>query len=188
MYRVHKPKNPIWLPDSHFENDVAENRWDSTLIHKFGVDIQSQTEFRVRKQTKIVTRWPYWKVCLWKLIRFFLWPQSICKLDLCYENHVVYRQTDRRTDKLISAYPPLQEPCGLQTDGQTDGQTYGHVDSSIPSPASLGGDINIQSVACMTYMSPSAKYMVCVPGTAKSCFHEAQCCKALHDLQGKNKK
>ena len=115
---------------------------------------------------KIVTRRPYWKVCLWKSIGFFLWPQSICKLDLRSENHVAYRQTDGRTGgrkKMIPVYPPFQEPCGLQTDGQTEGQTCGQVDSSIPLPASLGGDINIQSIAYMTYMSSSAKYMVCVP-------------------------
>ena len=25
-YRVQKPKNPIWSPGGHFENDVAENQ------------------------------------------------------------------------------------------------------------------------------------------------------------------
>ena len=26
MYRVQKPKNLIWLPGGHFENDFAENQ------------------------------------------------------------------------------------------------------------------------------------------------------------------
>ena len=60
----------------------------------------------------------------WKSIGFCLWPPSTCiwnlklkfqsKLDLCSGNHVVYRQTDGRTegrtdrwtDKVNPVYPP----------------------------------------------------------------------------------
>ena len=51
---------------------------------------------------------PFWKWHHWKSIGFCLWPPSTCiwnlklkfqsKLDLCSGNHVVYRQTDGRTD------------------------------------------------------------------------------------------
>ena len=56
------------------------------------------------------------KVTCWKSIGFCLWPPSTCiwnlklkfhrKLDLCSGNHVVYRQTDGRTDKVNPVYPP----------------------------------------------------------------------------------
>ena len=64
----------------------------------------------------MVTRRPFWKWHCWKSIGFCLWPPSTCiwnlklkfqsKLDLCSGNHVVYRQTDRRTDKVNPVYPP----------------------------------------------------------------------------------
>ena len=56
----------------------------------------------------MAARRPFWKWRCWKSIGFCLWPPSTCiwnlklkfqsKLDLCSGNHVVYRQTDRRTD------------------------------------------------------------------------------------------
>ena len=52
---------------------------------------------------------PFWKWRRWKSIGFCLWPPSTgiwnlklkfqSKLDLCSGNHVVYRQTDGRTDR-----------------------------------------------------------------------------------------
>ena len=78
----------------------------------------------------MAARWPFWKWHRWKLIGFCLWPPSTCiwnlklkfqsKLDLCSGNHVVYRQTDRRTD------------------GRTD-----KVNPVYPPPTLLGGGINI---------------------------------------------
>ena len=56
----------------------------------------------------MAARRPFWKWQRWKSIGFCLWPPSTCiwnlklkfqsKLDLCSGNHVVYRQTDGRTD------------------------------------------------------------------------------------------
>ena len=72
----------------------------------------------------MAARRPFWKWHRWKSIGFCLWPPSTCiwnlklkfqsKLDLCSGNHVVYRQTDRRTDgqtdrrtdKVNPVYPP----------------------------------------------------------------------------------
>ena len=68
----------------------------------------------------MAARRPFWKRHRWKSIGFCLWPPSTCiwslklkfqsKLDLCSGNHVVYRQTDRRTDgqtdKVNPVYPP----------------------------------------------------------------------------------
>ena len=88
---------------------------------KFEVDIQSQSKVRVRKPKKsnMATRRPFGKWHRWKSIGFCLWPPSTCiwnlrlkfqsKLDLCSGNHVVYRQTDRRTDgrtRWIQYTPP----------------------------------------------------------------------------------
>ena len=81
---------------------------------KFEVDIQSQSP--ETKKSNMATRRPFWKWHRWKSIGFCLWPPSTCiwnlklkfqsKLDLCSGNHVVYRQTDRRTDKVNPVYPP----------------------------------------------------------------------------------
>ena len=56
----------------------------------------------------MAARRPFWKWRRWKSIGFCLWPPSTCiwklklkfqrKLDLFSGNHVVYRQTDGRTD------------------------------------------------------------------------------------------
>ena len=77
----------------------------------------------------MATRRSFWKWHRWKSIGFCLWPPSTCiwnlklkfqsKLDLCSGNHVVYRQTDRRTD------------------GRTRWIQY------TPPPTSFGGGINI---------------------------------------------
>ena len=99
---------------------------------KFEVDIQSQSKVRVRKPKNPIWR-PFWKRHRWKSIGFCLWPPSTCiwslklkfqsKLDLCSGNHVVYRQTDGRTDR--------------RTDGRTRWIQY------TPPPTSLGGGIKI---------------------------------------------
>ena len=79
----------------------------------------------------MAARRPFWKWHRWKSIGFCLWPPSTCiwnlklkfqsKLDLCSGNHVVYRQTDGRTDR--------------RTDGRTRWIQY------TPPPTSLGGGI-----------------------------------------------
>ena len=77
----------------------------------------------------MAARLPFWKWRCWKSIGFCLWPPSTCiwnlklkfqsKLDLCSGNHVIYRQTDGRTD------------------GRTRWIQY------TPPPTSLGGGITI---------------------------------------------
>ena len=79
----------------------------------------------------MAARRPFWKWHRWKSIGSCLWPPSTCiwnlklkfqsKLDLCSGNHVVYRQTDGRTDG--------------QTDRRTRWIQY------TPPPTSLGGGI-----------------------------------------------
>ena len=95
----------------------------------------------------MAARRPFWKWHRWKWIGFCLWPPSTCiwnlklkfqsKLDLCSGNHVVYRQTDRRTD------------------GRTD-----KVNPVYPPPTSLGGGIktNIQSVIQEMYPHESVDH------------------------------
>ena len=100
---------------------------------KFKVDIQSQSKVKspeTKKNNNMAARRPFWKWRHWKSIGFCLWPPSTCiwnlklkfqsKLDLCSGNHVVYRQTDRRTDgrtdKVNPVYPPSKfvkynKPC-----------------------------------------------------------------------------
>ena len=65
----------------------------------------------------MAARRPCWKWRRWKSIGFCLWPPSTCiwnlklkfqgKLDLCSGNHVVYRQTDGRTDGQGESIIPL---------------------------------------------------------------------------------
>ena len=72
----------------------------------------------------MAARRPFWKWHRWKSIGFCLWPPSTCiwnlklkfqsKLDLRSGYHVVYRQTDGRTDRRTDGrtrwiqYTPLQ--------------------------------------------------------------------------------
>ena len=88
-----------------------------TLPLKFGVDIQSQSKVSLEtKKSNMAARRLFWKWHRWKSIGFCLWPPSTCiwnlklkfqsKLDLCSGNHVVYRRTDGRTDKVNPVYPP----------------------------------------------------------------------------------
>ena len=68
----------------------------------------------------MAARRPFWKWHRWKSIGYCLWPPSTClwnlklkfqsKLDLCSGNHVVYRQTDGRRDKVNPVYPPPPPP------------------------------------------------------------------------------
>ena len=87
----------------------------------------------------MAARQPFWKWRRWKSIGFCLWPPSTCiwnlKLkfqrehDLCSGNHVVYRQTDGRTD------------------GRTMWIQYTHhPHPHPPPPTSLGGGIIIPLV------------------------------------------
>ena len=130
-YRVQKPKNLIWPPGGHFENDIAKiNKllpiYISIVLLKFEVDIQCQSKVRVRKQKKsnMAARRPFWKWHCWKSIGFCLWPPSTCiwnlklkfqsKLDLCSGNHVVYRQTDGRTKWIQYTPPPTSFGGGIK--------------------------------------------------------------------------
>ena len=71
----------------------------------------------------MATRRPFWKWHHWKSIGFCLWPSSTCiwnlklkfqsKLDLCSGNHVVYRQTDRRTRWIQYTPPPTTLGGGI---------------------------------------------------------------------------
>ena len=88
----------------------------------------------------MAARRPFWKWQRWKSTVFCLWPPSTCiwnlklkfqsKLDLCSGNHVVYRQTDGRTDR--------------RTDGRTRWIQY------TPPPTSLGGGIMMGSLLMHT--------------------------------------
>ena len=95
---------------------------------KFKVDIQSQSKVRVRKRknSNMAARRPFWKWHRWKSIGFCLWPPSTCiwnlklkfqsKLDLCSGNHVVYRQTDGRTDRRTDVFREFDLSCHERTD------------------------------------------------------------------------
>ena len=73
----------------------------------------------------MAARRPFWKWHRWKSIGFCLWPPSTCiwnlklkfqsKLDLCSGNHVVYRQTDRRTRWIQYTPPPTSLGGGIKT-------------------------------------------------------------------------
>ena len=89
----------------------------------------------------MAARRPFWKWCCWKSISFCVWPPSTCiwnmklkfgsKLDSCSGNHIIYRQTDGRTD------------------GWSDGRTDGKGESSLtpPTPTSLGRGIKMHRIA-----------------------------------------
>ena len=110
---------------------------------KFEVDIQSQSKVGVRKPkiSNMAARRPFWKWRRWKSIGFCLWPPSTCiwnlklkfqsKLDLCSGNHVIYRQTDRRTRWIQYTPPPTSLGGGI-----TRWIQY------TPPPTSLGGGYN----------------------------------------------
>ena len=119
-YRVHKPKNLMAaiLKMTLLKINRLLPIYISIVPLKFEVDIQSQSKVRVWKPkiSNMAARRPFWKWRRWKSIGFCLWPPSTCiwnlklkfqsKLDLCSGNHVVYRQTDGRTDKVNPVYPP----------------------------------------------------------------------------------
>ena len=130
-YRVQKPKSLIWPPGGHFENDVAENQKAPTHIHEYCAPVvwswyskPKQSWSLETKKSNMAARRPFWNWRRWKSIGFCLWPPSTCiwnlklkfqsKLDLCSGNHVVYRQTDGRTDRRTDGrtrwiqYTPLQ--------------------------------------------------------------------------------
>ena len=71
----------------------------------------------------MAARRPFWKWRRWKSVGFYLWPPSTCiwnlklkfqsKLDLCSGNHVVYRQTDGRTDRRTDKVNPIYTPSNF---------------------------------------------------------------------------
>ena len=78
----------------------------------------------------MAARRPFWKRHHWKSIGFCLWPPSTCiwglklkfqsKLDLCSGNHVVYRQTDGRTDGQTDKVNPVYPPSNFVGRGYND--------------------------------------------------------------------
>ena len=73
-HALQKPKDLMWPPGSHLENEVTENHWllpiyISIVPLKFGVDIQSQTKVSPEtKKSNMVARRPIWKWLHWKSI------------------------------------------------------------------------------------------------------------------------
>ena len=96
----------------------------------------------------MAARQPFWKWRRWKSIGFCLWPPSTCiwnlklkfqsKLDLCSGNHVVYRQTD----------------------GRTDGRTRWIQYTPPPPPTSLGGGIKTDETQCYLIFTGFEIYMM----------------------------
>ena len=89
--------------------------WSLKLIFKAKVKLESGNQ-----KFNMAARRPFWNWHPWKSIGFCLWPPSTCiwnlklkfqsKLDLCSGYHVIYRQTDGRTDGRTRwiQYTPLQ--------------------------------------------------------------------------------
>ena len=82
IYKVQKQKNPIWLPGSHFENDVIENlqvlcQWSLVWIFKAKLKLKSRNQtIQYGHQAAIL------KVTQLKINIFCLWPQSTCTWNL----------------------------------------------------------------------------------------------------------
>ena len=82
----------------------------------------------------MAARRPFWKWRRCKSIGFCLWPPSTCiwnlklkfqsKLDTCPGNHVVYRQTDRRTDGRTDKVNPVYPPSNFVGRGFKYGAIY----------------------------------------------------------------
>ena len=95
------------------------------VLLKFEVDIQSQSKDRVLKPKN-----PIWQP------GFCLWPPSTCiwnlklkfqsKLELCSGNHVIYRQTDGRTDGRTDKVNPVYTPSN------SVGRGYKNTKSILP--------------------------------------------------------
>ena len=151
--RVRKPKNQYGCLAAILKLTLLKiNRllhiYISIVLLMFGVDIQSQSKVRSpeTKKSNMAARQPFWKWRHWKSIGLCLWPPSTLiwnfklnfqsKLDLCSGNHVVYRQTDGRTD------------------GGTD-----KVNPVYPAPTSLGGGI-ITLIICVIF-STGINCVVC---------------------------
>ena len=111
-YRVQKPKNLLCRQVAILKMTLLKiNR--PLLIYisigplKFEVDIKAKVKLESGNQ-KIQYGRQAAKWHRWESIGYCLWPPSTCiwnlklkfqsKLDLCSGNHVVYRQTDGRTD------------------------------------------------------------------------------------------
>ena len=98
----------------------------------------------------MAARRPFWKWC-WKSIGFCQWPPSTCiwnfklkfqsKLDLFSGNHVVYRQTDgrtdRRTDKVNPVYPPPTSLAGGYDKTHSDATPCFRYNFHVASPNGL---------------------------------------------------
>ena len=88
----------------------------------------------------MAARRPFWKWHRCKSIGFCLWLPSICiwnlklkfqsKLDLCSGNHVVYRQTDRRTDWRTDKVNPVYPPSNFVGWGYKNQQDFNRKSSS----------------------------------------------------------
>ena len=116
--RVQKLKKPIWLPDSHFENDVAEDQWVPTHIHDINICRWSLKLIFTSKVKSGNQKIQYGRqaailnVMLLKINRLLLVAtiNMYMKLEI-----LITKQT----------WLMLRKPFRLQTDGRADGRTDG---------------------------------------------------------------
>ena len=113
IFRLQKPKNPIWLPGSHFESDITEKSicfYPNTKVMCYlSLDLIFKARVLEPKRSNMATKQPFWKWCCWKSTVFCLWLQAIYtwtlklkfqrKLDLGSWSHVTYKQTDWQMDR-----------------------------------------------------------------------------------------
>ena len=106
-YRVQKPKNLIWPPGGHFENDVAENQKAPTHIHEYcAPEVWSSGNQKIQngRQAAIL------KLTSLKINRLLL--VATINMHMKFEIEIP-KQT----------WLMLRKPCLLQTEGWTDGRT-----------------------------------------------------------------
>ena len=151
----------------------------SIVLLKFEVDIQSQSKIRVRKPKNPIWlhRWPFWKWHCWKSIGFCLWPPLTCiwnlklkfqsKLDLCSGNHVVYRQTDGRTDGRTDKVNPVYPPSNFVGRGYNNSLAYRAAYRSVSSMLYVYRYILIDIRCIIWYFTSGCitKTSLCFPDT-----------------------
>ena len=112
-YRVQKPKNLIWPPGGHFENDPYTwvlCPWSLMLIFKAKVKLESRNQkIQYGRQAAIL------KLTSLKINR--LLPMTTINMHMKFEIEIT-KQT----------WLMLRKPCRLQTDGRTDRRTDGRTD------------------------------------------------------------
>ena len=125
-------RQPFWK--LHHWKSIGFDPWPQTKYMQFEIEIPKQTWVMHRKpchllipdteKSNMATGQPFWKWHWWKWIGFCPLPQRMCiwnlklkfpnKLELRSGNHVVYRQTDGRTDRQtrLIQYTPLTTSSG----------------------------------------------------------------------------